>query len=235
MNQDRSSELERESSIKIEKLDFDSLTSSDLVQLALLHNKSLPDSLASRMGVKYLRVFYRFLSKSPCEFVFVVRDATQPRLGISSASVPIVAAVVVSLSPATIQSRMLRDFRCLIALLLSFWRFPIFKSVAGSLSRSKNVVGTQFQDLKNHPELIIIFSDSSHQSRGIGRRLIEACDVELRSRDFFLYTVRTLAAPSNRAIGFYERNGFSLVTTLLDKGREFVFLKKSLKSDHHCG
>ena len=60
------------------------------------------------------------------------------------------------------------------------------------------------------PEITYVFTNPQLQGNKLGKRLVERVDGHLRAAGFGTYYVKTLDDPDNRAIGFYEREGFAV-------------------------
>ncbi len=73
---------------------------------------------------------------------------------------------------------------------------------------------------------MIIFSDPAARGRGLGRKLLVRCERFLAGQGYHRYVLRTLADEANRAIKFYEDNGFNLVCRLEKRGKRYCFFEK---------
>jgi len=68
-----------------------------VAELAILHAESLPDARSTRLGLGFLRFYYRFVCSSPLEHVWTAKDREGHPLSVG----------VVSDSPETLSRRML--------------------------------------------------------------------------------------------------------------------------------
>ena len=78
------------------------------------------------------------------------------------------------------------------------------------------------------PEITYIFTNSALRGLGLGGLLIERVEAYLREAGFSSYYVKTIDDPSNRAIGFYEDNGFVEIGRRIEAGRSFVEFQRKL-------
>ena len=80
-------------------------------------------------------------------------------------------------------------------------------------------------------EVVQIFVDGTCRGAGIGRILLEGVERYLSGEMNPSYFLKTLADPSNRAVGFYERLGFEKLSTVTLSGKPYLFLLK--KTEFH--
>jgi ribosomal protein S18 acetylase RimI-like enzyme len=190
---------------------LDAINAPDIDRLSELQVAALPDSMVSLLGRRYARAFYRYIVRSRQEILCVVRN---------SAGV-VDAAVVVSLSPSTLEARLAYSTPLLLWIVLRAPRLPL-RHMAGEFlrpSRSSNVP---------RPELIIIFTDARCQARGIGRSLVKLCEASLRERQVASYVVKTENLPENGALKFYARLGFRPLHEIRKYGVAFQMFEKRL-------
>ena len=164
-----------------------------LREAAALHCRLLPGSAIARFGQGFARSFYRYANRSPAESVFAAID-----------SGAIIAAALVSYRPHDLQSRMLIH----TSLFAAMATHPI---AAAQIMRERLFVRTEGDIDPTLPEVIAIFTEAGRQGQGIGARLLRAVEAELSTRGLRQYCVRTEDAPDNRAIAFYDKQGFSVV------------------------
>ena len=192
------------------------LDGGDLVRLGALHVECIDDSLPALLGPRFAARLYAYLIRSQSEHVLCER--------VDGA---IESAVVVSEAPGSLQARIARATlrhllpAALAALFTSvaFWRF--LAGTFGHAAREQVEPGRA-------PEITYVFTNPQLQGRQLGKRLIERVDALLRSKGVDVYYVKTLDEPGNRAIAFYEREGFERIGTREEAGRRFVEFHKRL-------
>jgi GNAT superfamily N-acetyltransferase len=128
---------------------------------------------------------------------------------------------VVSLDPGSLNRRLI--FASLPRLLWDAWvalfTRPPFRRYLRSRIREL-VSGASKQT--REPEITYVFTNASLRGSGLGRRLIDRVDAFFRAKGYPAYYVRTIDAPDNRALDFYDRNGFVRIGTTEEGGRSFV-------------
>jgi len=185
--------------IEIKNNDF---TEIDYRGLAKLHIDSIPDTSFSIIGEKAAALMYRFIDKNDKEILLAAIIDGIVRGGI-----------VVSYEPETITNRFLKNYplgfsvRFFPSLLRNIFRVPeLFNLFAAD------------EAYKYAPELMFLYTAPELRSKGIGGLLVQNIITQMEGTAPFLY-VRTLDNKENRAIAFYERNGFKRYETVeyLDK------------------
>ncbi len=190
------------------------LTSHDCARLAALHRQCLPDSLVSELGPGYAAAFYRYLDRSALERVFVLRDDAGE----------IFSGCVLSLRPKTLKRRLLLGTPLVLFAgpwcLRRFLRSPAPAALPAKRQTLDDPVPPTM------PELLLIFTSPQSRSQGGGAALLGQCEQFLALQRCPQYAVRTVDDPTNRALGFYGRNGFTVVGQSFEHGRTFrVFAK----------
>ncbi len=201
---------------RAERADEHALDAEDLGRLAALHVVCIDDSLPALLGPRFAARLYAFLDRSECEHVLCERVDDR-----------VESAVVVSESPGDLQGRIARATlphllaAAGVALLTrwAFWRF-LFGTLGDVLRRGA--------EPEKAPEITYVFTNPQLQGKQLGKRLIQRVDELLRSRDIDGYYVKTLDDPANRAIAFYEREGFERCGVRIETGRCFVEFHKRL-------
>jgi ribosomal protein S18 acetylase RimI-like enzyme len=194
------------------------LSERDLKRLAELHVASIEDSIPTLVGVPFAVEFYRFIAESPHEWLLVERVGEE-----------IAIACVVSDDPASVYARTVRRtwWTLLRCSLLAFFTNPGFRTFVWAFLREK--LRGSVEPIPG-PEIAYIFTGPEYRSRRLGRHLIDRVNAWLGSRGVDLYWVQTIAEVENRAIGFYERNGFQRAGLRRERGRDFVVFQKSLEA-----
>lgn len=188
----------------------------DFRRLGALHVECIDDSLPALLGRGFAARLYAFLDGSESEHVLCERIGDR-----------VESAVVVSESPGDLQQRITRaTLPHLLAAaggaLFTRWAFGRF--LLGRLGASLR----REAEPAKAPEITYVFTNPSLQGRQLGKRLIERVDEMLRARGVEVYYVKTLDDPANRAIAFYEREGFERIGTRKEAGRSFVEFHKRL-------
>lgn len=194
------------------------LSDPDIARAAALHVDSIDDSLPALLGGSLVRRLYRYLDSSDSELVLVERVGEQ-----------VESVCVVSFDPGSLQRRIARATASELV-----WRAvwavfakPLFRTLLWNVARDA-IVGTEQQ--AKAPEITYVFTNPQFRGQRLGQRLVERVDAELRDRGFDCYFVKTLDDPSNRAIRFYDENGFDRFGSRIEGGRRFVEFQKHLAS-----
>ncbi len=190
------------------------LSARDCCKLAALHRECLPDSLVSELGGGYTKSFYRYLSRSEREKVFVLRDGQE-----------VMSACVLSLEPNTLTRRLVLRTSLLACAAARLLVHPLgmLRQIAG---RKSEVTHEHLAD--STPEVILIFTTPGSRSRGVGSALLQQCEAFLKAQGIPRYLVRTIDDDNNRALKFYLKNGFSEHGRSTEHGRVFRVFKKTL-------
>jgi GNAT superfamily N-acetyltransferase len=192
------------------------LSDPDIVRVAALHVESIEDSLPALLGAGLARRLYRYLCSSDSELVMVERIDGQ-----------VESVCVVSFDPESLQGRI-----AVATLPALVWRAvwavlakPLFRSMLWNVAR--DAVSPAAEQVKA-PEITYVFTNTRSRGKRLGQRLIERVDAELRDRGIGCYFVKTLDDPSNRAVRFYDENGFDRLGSRIEGGRRFVEFQKNL-------
>jgi GNAT superfamily N-acetyltransferase len=191
------------------------LTESDIETLAELHRQCLPESLVSQLGHRFARSFYRYIRRSEQELIVMHRQDEH-----------IAGACVLSLSPSTLDRRLVFNSALLLSAVLRLHRLPLLKMCA--LERKSTSQGDSRRETL--PEVILIFTAPEMRGKGIGLKLLTECERKLSSDGLDRYVVRTLAYPENRALDFYRSNGFIPKTQVDKHGKRYQVFEKLLSN-----
>jgi len=188
------------------------LAEADLARLAELHVASIDDSLPALLGERFTRGLYRFFSASELELLLVERVEGR-----------IEGACVVSLAPATLNRRIARaTFGSLLpAAVRSVLTRSEFRALLWHTLRDSG-------EEEKVPEITYVFVASVLRGRNLGQRLVGQVDAALSERGVAGYYVKTLDDPANRAVQFYEQNGFRCIGLRKEGGRNFVEFHRQL-------
>ncbi|MDP2809118.1 MAG: GNAT family N-acetyltransferase [Rhodocyclaceae bacterium] len=195
----------------------------DIEVLGRLHVEILPESLVSLIGERYARSFYRYVSSSSKELVFLERDGSDADA--------VVGACVVSLDPGTLNRRLLRATPLIPMALLALPHMPLRSLLGGSRDGAK----AQAPEQPPGPEIILIFTLPSLRSRGCGARLLARAEDWLAQRGVGTLYVKTRDAEDNRAIGFYERAGYRRLAAIVNKGKKLALFDKCVSIGQRSG
>jgi GNAT superfamily N-acetyltransferase len=192
------------------------LSSNDVERLAALHVESILDSLPALLGLSFARLLYRYLERSEQELVFVERVESR-----------IESVCVVSFEPGSLHGRIARAtfplivWRSLAALFVRReFRSMLLHLVLDALS------GEGHED--KAPEITYVFTNSEMRGKRLGQHVVARVDSELAARGFERYFVKTIDDASNRAVRFYDENGFERLGPRVEGGRTFVEFSKPL-------
>ncbi len=193
--------------------EVDPLSSADRSRLAALHCECLPDSLVSELGRGYAEAFYRYVSRSPEEWVFVLREGER-----------IISGCVLSLSPKTLRRRLLLHTPLLLYAVP--WALGRLGRKQAKVHSGPSAQTGQDPVPSHLPELILVFTSPECRSRGAGAALIAQCERSLAAQGYSEYLVRTVDDESNRALKFYIRHGFVPFAQSVAHGHTFRIFRK---------
>jgi|GEM_PF-3488868 len=162
-------------------------------ELARMHCTCMPSSLVSRLGVSNAEAVYRYCARSKLEVVFA-----------ANAQDTVVGGAWLSLAPSSLSRRLLFCTPLVPKLfarpnLALEWIRQGYRDARSRESR---------RTIKGYPGVIAIFVDASHRGRGVGAQLLLQMESFLRGRNVTHYVLRTEDSPENRAVAFYQREGF---------------------------
>lgn len=188
------------------------LSANDLNRLVSLHMEALPTGMTTRLGAGVTGTFYRFVESRDHDFIETIRD---------DQSGDIIAAAMVTADKDALNKDMKRDLEFLLRVGLNAWKVPL-----------SHLLGRDTDDgPAKSPELVYLFTDPDHRSKGLGRQMIERLDRILAGRGFAQYYVITAADPANRALAFYDREGFQRLGTGQQFGNATQLFVKNLAAD----
>jgi GNAT superfamily N-acetyltransferase len=192
----------------------DRLAPRDVALLARMHVEALPESLVTLVGERYARAFYRHLGASVAELVLLERDAAGALVG----------ACIVSTEPATLSRRLLVRTPLALMAPLALHRLPLGGLVRGALGGRDAAAPAQ----PDGPEILLVFTVPERRGSGVGARLLARAETLLAERGFRRLLVKTRDDPANRALGFYEREGFVRRASVTKLGKRLVLFEKPL-------
>ena len=185
---------------------IDSITRSKIVEMA---NEALPGSKLVQLGPSSLDTVFQYAERSALEKLVVLYDSNHVPVGFS----------LISLSPQTLGSRLLRDREFLFSFALNFWRIrwrmPSFQTLY-----TKNI--------EDKPEAIFVCINEAYRGQGWGRKLIAEIETILKEENIKEYTVKTETKDNERVIEFYSKNGFIEDQHMNLSSDYFVFLNKNI-------
>lgn len=193
--------------LRCEVVNGKALSAIDLELMARLHWRCLPDSMFSALGMGALCCLYRFIARSPLEAIVVARHDSGVIEGVS----------VASMDPQSLLRRLL------VGSPMAFW------VLAGSMRLPwAAVLGSKPPTAPERPELMFLFVSETCRSSGVGRKLVAQTELEILTRGRRVLTVMTRDDPKNRAIQFYETQGYRSEGAVQKFGRPFLLLSRSL-------
>jgi len=168
--------------------------------------------------MRYLERYYAFLIKSKDEIVLVARGSDGDPL----------AAAVVSMLPRTYSRRVLRT--TLFPFVLGAFTSLLFGPKWRRQGLFRVVRGSFADEVFSHssPELIYLYVSGNSRSQGLGRQLVNEVKEVLRSKGCDSMFVSTFDIPGNKALTFYQRNGFVRVDSGKRFGCRFAVLEAKL-------
>jgi GNAT superfamily N-acetyltransferase len=174
-------------------------------QVARLHARSIHHGVLPQLGCRFLAEVYTAVAQSDHGFVLVAkkRETVQGFVAGSTRLYRLYAAVLLKNGWQLGLSAGAHLHR--IALWKKVWSVLLFPGRKTSLQRKTHCV----------PELLAIAVTKNQRRRGLGSRLLQAFEDELKTRGGDrTYTVATNAAEvaSNR---FYEKSGFHPIGTMV--------------------
>ena len=187
----------------------------DIEKLGRMHIEALPESLVSRVGLRFAKSFYRYIVRSTNEVLFVERDRTDTNI--------LLGACIVSLRPKELNRRLLWNTPLLP---LSLPRLPRLLRNVRSSAKSKDTGIKQSEG----PEIILIFVQSNIRSHGCGSRLLIDAEEWLTKNGYKSVFVKTSNDEDNHAIRFYLRFGFNSLGTVISKGKKLILFQKGMGS-----
>lgn len=192
----------------------DPLKHEDLMRVAELHAACLPDSQVSKLGPRYARSYYRYIVRSPHEHLFLERVEDQ-----------IAGVCVLSLDPRALERRLLFGSALVPAILVR----PQAVQWSSKLRRSRPATDHALpESLASLPEVLQIYTADIARGRGIGASLLNQTESLLRSRGISEYIIKTVDSEDNRALSFYEKNGFRYECRYMSSGRPFQVWSRSI-------
>ncbi len=192
-------------------------SADDMLSLARLHEQCLDDSIFSLMGTGALATYYRFVTRSDRESLFLIRDEGT-----------IIGAAVLSTSPHDMSGRLFRRY----GLALSG---PLIKGLVGSATFRtrffKHLIAKDSTPaaLALLPEIVQIFVHPDHRNQQIGSRLLNDAEGWLRVGGVNRYYIKTHnVGEQNQALPFYESRGFSRAGESTFAGELYVYFVKEI-------
>ena len=193
---------------------LDAATTKDFDALAALHGATLPTSTLGRLGTGTLVRYYRWVAASADECLFVSRVDAE-----------VVAAAVVSVSPATILRRFIAHAPLAfgIAVAAAFLRSAPFRREAAAYARERLRSAEA-----DGPELVQIFVNDRHQHRSLGSQLLARVERHLAQSGASGYHTRTVMADNERTLAFYRTRGFVLDRELMFCGERYALFTRTI-------
>jgi GNAT superfamily N-acetyltransferase len=193
------------------------VTEPEIAELAALHRVCLAGSLVAALGPRYVRSFYRYVTRSDREATVVDRDADGR----------IAAAAVVSLDPSTFNRRLL--FHTSLAMSVTRHAGVMVSLVASGLRRPGCVnAGPVYDESAALPEMILLYAAPGERRRGRGRSVVARVEHRLAELGVPEYCVRTVLDPANGALAFYRQIGFAPIGTSVRFGTCFQVFTRAV-------
>lgn len=189
------------------------LTPQQLIQLVQLHRVSLPNSALSSLSDSFVGAYYKFVLVSSFEELFLVSSDS------------IVGAAVLSLKPSSLMNRFMLAYICSGKWI---WRpddlaRAVLHGVREMLQAKGNVA-----EMKGLGEVVQIYVAAAHRQKKLGVALLQAVEAHLRQMHAKSYFLKTENQASNRAVKFYERNGFERLSESDSSSVPYAYFVKRL-------
>jgi GNAT superfamily N-acetyltransferase len=192
---------------------IDFVRPGDHGNIARLHDACLRRSLLSALGPQVVTRYYKFAAVSPSEVVRVARVDGR-----------IAGACVLSLAPGSLLRRFAMRSPWLMAT-----RLAVHVVIDRDLrKRLRARVHERDSNPVQLPEVVQIFTDPAHRGRGIGAKLLSACEESLREAGERAYCIHTHRDDNAAGIRFYQREGFATVGETSSFGDHFVVMTKAV-------
>ena len=165
-------------------------------ELAYLHCQAFPDFFLTQLGEPFLRTLYEGYLDDPNSGIIVAEDS-QSLLGFIAYSND-----YPEFYKRLINGKIVQFAWCSF---LAVLRHPMFtKRILGAFKKSESVKKTE-----KYVELASICVKPSIEGRGVGSALIDYLKTKVDFNEYAYINLETDAVNNERAIGFYERNGFA--------------------------
>lgn len=164
-------------------------------ELANLHSRAFPDFFLTQLGEPFLRTLYKGYLDDPDSGI-IVAEENRSLLGF----------IAYSNDYPGFYKRLIKDRIVQFAWcsLLAVLRHPTFiKRILSAFKKSESV-----QKTEKYVELASICVNPFIEGRGIGSGLINHLKSKVNFNEFAYINLETDAVNNERAIGFYEKNGF---------------------------
>ena len=193
------------------------VTQMELIKtVAALHIDCMPTSILTKYGPSILHSFYKFISSSKHEKLFLVSDFK------------VNGVAVISFAPQTLMKRFVmgRGINILYEIALKSLMSP---TVMKTSIRTILSVKRQPEILDGVPELVLLFVDKHERRKGTATQLIEQIEAFLKLQSISRYYVKTLENNiDNIPISFYKKQGFGEVGNGVESGKNYIFFEKNL-------
>ncbi len=190
------------------------VSDSEFSQIKKLHILSLEDSMITLLGENVVENYYKFVSESEDDCLFLVNEKEN-----------VIGTCMLSHKPNSVTKRMAKKYPFLILfavlkqiLISSKNRKKIFQFLLKKSESPKSILGL--------PEVIQIFTDINYRNKKIGTRLIEQVETHLKNRNENKYYLKTFDDPNNLALLFYKKRNFREVGKNVISERPYVYFIK---------
>jgi ribosomal protein S18 acetylase RimI-like enzyme len=200
------------------KLNFIYLSSSNSNEIALIHKAAFPGFFLSKLGVSFLRVFYRSILENP----------NSVGIGIVKNNEIIGFAIGSTIANSFYKTIFKKNFLKLFGyILLPIIKNPllIIRAFQSLLSKPQKI-----DALTNGAVLLSICVQPNFESKGIGRLLLEKFEEHIYNYNDLI--ILTTDKDNNEYVNrFYQKNNYSLHSTFLQGNRYMnLYYKKNIKN-----
>jgi|GEM_PF-6869796 len=188
-----------------------------------MHRLLLPGSLVTRLGQGLTETYYRFVSASDRELLFVHQSADR-----------VLGACVLSLEPATLMQRFVAAHPVCLGW-QTLLRLPLDGQVRDFVWKKLTAAGRDKAPVPQMPEIVQIFVNPESQGQGIGRAVVHGVETELGRRGWGEYYLKTDADTANAAHAFYLRLGFDAGHLAHLNTQDYVYYHRRLSGENATG
>lgn len=182
---------------------------ADSAHIALLHHQTITEGFLLKLGLGFLTSLYRFLVKNELVLVYKEEDRVLGFVSCALSSKGIMKRFIFS-SPAGV-------FKLVVALLKKPKLISPLSETYRAPSLSESGISTKNE--MPETELLSISVSPQVQKGGIGSKLLDALEAELKSRGIDKYKV----IAGEKLVGankFYIKNGFVLARQITIHGKD---------------
>lgn len=200
------------------KLNFIHLSSINSDEIALLHLSAFPGFFLSKLGVRFLRIFY----------TSILDDPNSVGIGILKNNEIVGFAIGSTIADSFYNRIFKKNFLKLF--IYTFW--PIIKNPLLIIRVFQSLFSNSKKndELVNAAVLLSICVQPNFESKGIGRMLLEKFEEHINNYNDLI--ILTTDKDNNEYVNrFYQKNNYLLHSTFLQGNRHMnLYYKKNIKN-----